>query len=366
MFNPHRLKIARHRCKLTQKALSEQTGLSQITVSRLESAVNKPEQETVSRIANFLGFPVGFFYGDDLDELTADSASFRSLSGMTARERDAALATGAIAYLLDDWVQERFNLPDVEVADLGFEGNPDNAARMLRQYWGLGEKPIQHMIKLLESKGVRVFSISENTINVDAFSCWRNGIPYIFLNKFKSAERSRFDAAHELGHLVLHKHGGTRHNRNAEREANEFASAFLMPEMDVVPHFSNFVSLEEIIEKKRRWRVSVAALAYRLHRLGSISNWIYHSLCIQISRNGYRNCEPNGISREKSIVWSQVLENLWLDRITKHDIANELFVPIEEIEGILFGDRDQFQESGSTAAMDTSCAENSVAKLANF
>ena len=42
------------------------------------------------------------------------------------------------------------------------------------------------MIKLLESKGVRVFSLAENTKNVDAFSCWRNGTPYVFLNTFRS------------------------------------------------------------------------------------------------------------------------------------------------------------------------------------
>src|SRR3546814_6566541 len=48
----------------------------------------------------------------------------------------------------------------------------------------------------------------EDTKNVDAFSCWRNGQPFVFLNTFKSAERSRFDAAHELAHLVLHRHGG--------------------------------------------------------------------------------------------------------------------------------------------------------------
>ena len=85
------------------------------------------------------------------------------------------------------------------------------------------------MIKLLESKGVRVFSLAENTKNVDAFSCWRNDVPYIFLNTFKSADRSRLDAAHELAHLVLHRHGGPRQGREAEIEANSFASSFLMP-----------------------------------------------------------------------------------------------------------------------------------------
>ena len=70
---------------------------------------------------------------------------------------------------------------------------------------------------------MRVFSLAENTKNVDAFSCWRNDEPYVFLNTFKSTERSRFDSAHELGHLVLHRHGGAKQGRSAEYEAHLFA-----------------------------------------------------------------------------------------------------------------------------------------------
>src|ERR1700693_4393291 len=81
---------------------------------------------------------------------------------------------------------------------------------------------------------VFLFSLAENTRNVDAFSCWRNGEPYVFLNTFKSTEHSRFDAAHELAHLVLHKHGGPNQGRAAELEAHAFASSFLMPRDDVL------------------------------------------------------------------------------------------------------------------------------------
>ena len=55
------------------------------------------------------------------------------------------------------------------------------------------------MLHVLEAKGVRVFSLAENTRNVDAFSSWREERPFVFLNMQKTAERSRFDAAHELG-----------------------------------------------------------------------------------------------------------------------------------------------------------------------
>lgn len=116
---------------------------------------------------------------------------------------------------------------EADLLDLSHDNNPAAAARTIRQYWAIGERPIGNMVKLLETKGVRVFSLAENTRNVDAFSCWRNDEPYIFLNTFKSTERSRFDAAHELGHLVLHKHGGARQGRSAEHEAHLFCGLIL-------------------------------------------------------------------------------------------------------------------------------------------
>jgi len=79
---------------------------------------------------------------------------------------------------------------------------PEEAAVTLRRLWGLGNAPIPNMIHLLESKGIRVFSLAEETREVDAFCTWYESKPFTFLNTIKSAERSRFEAAHELGHLM--------------------------------------------------------------------------------------------------------------------------------------------------------------------
>jgi transcriptional regulator with XRE-family HTH domain len=222
MFNPKRLSLARKRRRLSSKGFAELIGMSPVTITRLERANNEPEPETVDLIAKALGFPREFFFGGDIDDLSKEAASFRSLTSMTARERDATLASGSLAYLLADYVSARFNLPEPKLIDLSYERDPAAAARTIRQAWALGEQPISSMIKLLESKRVRVFSLAENTKNVDAFSCWRNDVPYVFLNTFKSAERSRLDAAHELAHLTLH--GGPHQGRDAEAEANSFAS----------------------------------------------------------------------------------------------------------------------------------------------
>jgi Zn-dependent peptidase ImmA (M78 family)/DNA-binding XRE family transcriptional regulator len=337
MFNPKRLSLARKRRRLSSKGFAELIGMSPVTVTRLEKANNEPEPETVDLIAKALGFPREFFFGGDVDDLSKDAASFRSLTSMTAREREAALASGSLAYLLSDYISAKFNLPEQKLIDLSHERDPAAAARTVRQAWALGEQPISSMIKLLESKGVRVFSLAENTKNVDAFSCWRNDVPYVFLNTFKSAERSRLDAAHELAHLILHKHGGPRQGRDAEIEANSFASSFLMPKADLTSRLPFVGRLDELVVAKKRWGVSAAALAYRLHKLGILSDWQYRMFCIQINQRGYRNEEPNSLPREESILWKKVFTELWSDRISKNQVAVDLHLPTDELENLVFG-----------------------------
>lgn len=336
MFNHRRLVLARKRRKMTARALATTIGVTPITISRWENGNNEPEDASVDAIASALRFPRGFFFAGDYDDLPKEAASFRSMSAMTTKERDAALAAGSIAYLFNDWTAERFNLPAADVPNLGADFNAGDAAQAVRDYWDLGQKPIPNMIKLLEAKGVRVFSLCEDTKNVDAFSCWRNNQPFIFLNTYKSTERSRFDAAHELGHLVLHRHGPAQDSRHAEAEANEFASNFLMPFDDLVGRIHFITHVNELVQAKKRWGVSVAALAYRLNKLNIVSEWQNRSLQIEINRQKYRTKEPDSLPAEESIIWPQVLSALWSERITREHIAAELMVPLHELEGILF------------------------------
>jgi Zn-dependent peptidase ImmA (M78 family)/DNA-binding XRE family transcriptional regulator len=332
-FNPTRFGIARKRRLLNKKGLAQLAGVAPHTVVRCEKGETEPTAESIETFSHVLGFPNEFFFGPDLDE--PESASFRCQTTMSAAIRDAALAAGAIGFMISDWVEARFNLPPIEVPDLHLY-EPEEAARVLREEWRLGEKPISNMIQLLESKGVRLFSLAENTVKVNAYSLWRRGKCYMFLNTFKSAESSRFDAAHELGHLVLHQDGGST-GRQAEDQANRFASAFLMPRADVIATLPRVEHLGQIVRAKSRWRVSVAALNYRLHKIGITSDWRYRDFCIEIATRRYNKEEPDPIARETSVVWQKVLRALWAERTTQAHIAEALAVPESEVNGLLFG-----------------------------
>lgn len=350
MFNPARLTLARRRRRLSKKALAEALGFDQKTIIRYEAEGFQPSEESLAALARFLDFPERFFFGEDTDEMPVQAASFRSLKSMSARDRDAALAAGSIAFLFDDWVDARFELPMVNLPDLKEDIDPESAAASLRQAWGLGTRHVSNIVHLLESKGVRVFSLAENTKTVDAFSLWRRGKPYVFLNTFKTSERSRFDAAHELGHLVLHKHGGPHDpsriesgdeelfetGPDAERQANAFASAFLMPRSDVLAKIPRVNTLNQLVQAKKHWGVSVSALNYRLHKLGVVSDWQYRQFNIQITQN-FGRAEPNELKRETSALWEKVLTSLRQDKITKHTIAEALALPVAELESLVFG-----------------------------
>jgi Zn-dependent peptidase ImmA (M78 family)/transcriptional regulator with XRE-family HTH domain len=335
MFNPSRLRVARKKRRLSKTRLAEVTGLSLRAISAYESGEFAAATDAAAYLASALDFPVSFFYGDDLHEPSLETASFRSLARMSASTRDAALASGALAVLLHDWVERRFALPDPELPDLR-EEDPETAAIALRHEWGLGERPIRNMIHLVESKGVRVFSMVEDSVDVDAFSLWRDRTPFMFLNTMKSSEHSRFDAAHELGHLVLHRQAGL-HRKESEQEANRFASAFLMPRSGVLARAPMLPTVRSLVALKRQWIVSVAALAYRLHALGLIKDWHYRNLCIEIAKRGYRKNEPAGAPPEMSVILRKVFHALRAEGISKADVARDLSCNLEDIDNTIFG-----------------------------
>lgn len=336
MFNPSRLTLARKRRGLTKTRLATSIRVERRAVTGYEAGEYPPGQDVLARLADELSFPPAFFFGDDLEEPAAEAASFRSMSKMTASQRDMALGQGALALHFSRWVESRFELPEVALPDLRYERDPEAAAGALRQLWGLGQQPVKNLIHLLESKGARIFSLSVDATEVDAFSMWKDSVPFIFLNTGKSAEHSRFDAAHELGHLVLHRHAAPS-GRSAEQEADTFASAFLMPRGSVLAHAPRFPTVAQLITLKRVWTVSLAALTYRLHAVGALSDWHYRTLCIEISQRGFRRKEPDEAPREISQALAKIFAALREEGMTKAEVARQLSVHPSEIDQLAFG-----------------------------
>lgn len=338
MFTPSRLALARKRRGFTLTRLAEEVGVTSQSLSNAENGRQEPSATTLEALSRVLNFPLSFFSQSEPQEVTAEQVSFRARSKTSARIRDAALSAATLAAELHDWIDSRFELPATDVPTLNQRMSPELAAEHVRARWGLNPSAgISNVVHLLEAHGIAVYSLPPEYSEVDAFSFWLDGKPFVLLNTLKTAERSRFDAAHELGHIVLHDQvfGGQK-SRSEEKEADAFASAFLMPEKSVRRFLNYSPTVDEIIRYKARWRVSALALTYRLHELGTISDWGYRRAMIDLGRMGYRSDEPQGIDREPSHVLQKVLASLRTNGISYRQISKELHLSTKELNELMF------------------------------
>lgn len=336
MVNPARLQLARKRRAMTMKELANRCDVSTRTVSSWETGAVEPKADHCRRLAEVLRLPPSFFELDDPAELEAENVSFRALSAMTARERDQALAAGVLAFELDKWLSDRFQGPPVDVPDLP-DCSPESAAEQVRAGWNLGDRPIAAMIALLESRGVKVYSLVQGTRRLDAYATWQDHVPFAFLNTEKSAERGRFDLAHELGHLVMHKGLQTVKNRKYETEADRFAGAFLLPASAILARTPRRTTLDLVMQEKHKWGVPAMAYVYRLHELHLLSDWHYRSYSIELTKQGYRLEEPDGKQPESSLLLAKIFGLLWKEKFTARQLAVELDLTEEELSQLVFG-----------------------------
>lgn len=299
-FSAKRLTIARQRRTVTKKGLAGELGITPAMITGYEAGTRTPSADTVGRIAGTLRFPYPFFFQDDVAEVDPDSVSFRSRRSLTASLRDKTVASLSLgSELISPQFRNLFDFPAVQVPDLAGE-SPERAAKALRLEWKLGNAPIANMVHLLESKGVEVYFLDDPSPCLDAVSMWKDGRPFVMMNLGKSGDRGRFDAAHELAHLVLHKGEDRLDSREVEREADQFAAAFLLPADQFSKECPRSPVPRLFFEAKARWKVAIQAMIRRGRDLGIYSDWQYETACRDISVMGWRKAEPVPVEREQS------------------------------------------------------------------
>jgi len=183
----------------------------------------------LSDIAGATGMPAEFLSGAAIDLLEEDRIFFRARRRSPSALLHRSAAFGSLGIGFYDSIRRRFRTPAPSVPEAEPGDSPREAARALRLAWRMGAGPAPNLVQLAEAHGIRVLGIPLADAVVDAFSFWApDGRPFVFLSRIKTAERSRFDLAHEIGHLVLHcdvTGTGETTDREIEREADVFASA---------------------------------------------------------------------------------------------------------------------------------------------
>jgi Zn-dependent peptidase ImmA (M78 family)/transcriptional regulator with XRE-family HTH domain len=283
-LDPRRLALARLAAGKTKSDLARDLGLSPASISQYEAGNTSPRAAALAEMALVLGVDQRYLEasGGRRQVAPASGSFFRSLRATRQWERDAADALSEHVYDVVSFVETRVSLPPSDVPSFPVGARASRAeveqvAAELRRYWEVAEgRPIANVVRLMESRGVFVCRPPAVSKRVDAFSRWFGARPLVVLSDGKADKaRSRFDAAHELAHLVMH-HEPEFSDRVQERQAHAFAAAILMPaeevrdDLPVRPPRGD--EWERLKEAQRRWGVSIAALLYRAKDLGRLSD----------------------------------------------------------------------------------------------
>lgn len=334
-IDPNRIRVAREVAGLSKAQLAAGLGVEPRTITTYESD-GAPARQAES-LSVVTGRPVSFFNDNPFDLIEPERVQFRSAKKVAKKKKAESTSFGALGLLFYSKLVAAYSLPMLDVPTLDNIG-PREAAERLRVLWGLGDDPLPNLIQLFESKGIRVLSLPRSIEELDAFSYWyTDGFPYIFLNIDKTAERVRFDLAHELGHLILHTREVSS-DRDVEKEADSFAAEFLMPARGIRADMRPYSSIPEIIALKSKYRVSAMAMNYRGGELGILKEWGQRQNYIELNRLGYKKGEPNGLKLDRSRVLPFVLADARKKGVKIADIAREVGINMSEVNGFTFGE----------------------------
>lgn len=348
LFVRERLTIARELRGLTKQDLAEKIGKTPSAITQFEGGQAHPDGKTLGMMALALGFPAGFFALPlQGGALSVEACNFRSLRSAKQRERRKALAHGSVIRDFTDVLEDMFDIPSETISS--FSTNPNRLTDIekfseeVRSAWGLKLGPIVDIIRLLENQGVLVSVIPDDSVSVDAFSAWYKGRPMIFLLANKAWSRTRFDAAHELGHLLMHTDANPG-SSTLEEQADRFASAFLLPRETYFKESPRHLDWNHFRELKKRWHVSLAALLRRSRDLECITDASYRRGCIELNKKGWRYSEPDEPSQESLTILPEAVRCLLEEGTSISELAAKIGIHPTEFNGLLGMDK----LSGST------------------
>lgn len=338
-INCIQLEIARKSRQLTQTQLAKKLEIDCRKYSKIELGEHRIEKSLLDKIANILDYPLDFFFeeGDNiaLPISLHESGSFRKRQDISKKilfsvESTIGIYLGCLKKLKSK-LDLQFNKSIYPVNAEDFNNDIENIAEQLRLQWSIPSGPIKNLTTIIENAGCVIIKYDFGTEKIDGFSIWMQDIfPVIFIRQGLSGDRERFTLAHELGHLFLHT---KRLSPNKEKEANDFASAFLMPFSDIKKDLSN-LNIYKLQNLKEKWKVSMAALAYRAKELGFINDSQYRYIFMELSRNGYRKKEPIYIAPETPLSLKEM----------KQAFVYELEYSIEELKNFLCLNENDFNK----------------------
>lgn len=317
-----RLRSVRQLMGISQVELASATGFSQSLLSQVENGARDASEEMLDAVARATETPRSFFEAMPPD-IPLGTLRFRknSQARQTDTKRTKALFDEAhriTVQLLEDVDYPKPDLP-VVLNDPTPDDLEDLAVAVRESLQLTDEGPIRHLSRSCERIGIAVVpltlpnvgEVEEDAVGHFGLSFWPGKDDHALIGYFTGGggDRQRFTLAHELGHLTLHSR--RRNVRDAEREANYFASALLVPRHRAEEMFAEDVTLSDLQRMKVRWGVSIQALIMRGAHLGLIDEKRKTSLFKQLSSRGWRKNEPGVVHAEEPLLLWTLLSRIY-------------------------------------------------------
>lgn len=349
----HRIKLARLKEGLSLRDLAAKMGnlVSAQAIGKYERDEMLPGSKVLLALGKALNVSLDYLLAPKNTRL--GQVDFRKHSRTSARDK-AKVEAQVVGYVerylqLESILGKPLHASKTLQEKVGSAEAGENLAERLREDWELGTAPIPDVTELLEERGhiVIVLGLPEN---VSGLTCevHRDGeepVHVLVANRQHSLERRRLTLLHELAHRYLVIPGD---EKATEKAANRFAGAFLMPKKHLACTFGfprRRLEAHEILELKRVYRVSAAALWYRVFQLGHISQSQYEYGCRTFGRGWRGKSEPRELepeelrgTEEMPRVFERRCYQALADGLIGLSKAAELLEkPIAEVERVLRG-----------------------------
>ncbi len=288
---------------LSKTSLAQILEVAPSTITKWEEGIHYPNPEALEKISQVLHIPEHWFCREKKqisNPVFFARSKKKSLKSSYDRANEMLISFHEVMHIIEEWV----NLPEVKILPVfnrteALQLTNDQiikAAESLRNQWGLGYAPISNLMLMTERAGILVTRFEIGYDEMDGTSSWINERPYIFVASDKhNYFRGRFDLAHEIGHIILHKNLTEQDRKDfynkIEEQANLFSSSLLFPDASFAAE-CRYPTLESFISLKRRWGVSVASMIFKAHTLGLTSEDENKRLWRNYSYRKWRQGEP--------------------------------------------------------------------------
>ena len=264
--------------KYTQEYVAEKADISLLAYRNIESGKSKPNLSTLEKIANVYNANITDLLKETQQQIS--KVRFRALEKKNIRKREDIISEISL------WVEKYNKLVNLLKLNSNFEyklanienktNNPIIMAQEARKALELSnDETIMDICNLIEFKaGIKIMAKQFNSDSFFGLSAEDiHGGKIIVVNTWDriSVERRIFSVAHELGHILMHFENAQNdlisENSIEEKEANTFASHFLMPNSDFISAWNKSANcdfVDRVIRIKQIFRVSYQVVLYRL------------------------------------------------------------------------------------------------------